>query len=138
MDRTADVFIVSPVAWQDASILRVLAWRQAEVRRRPAPSQGQEDEEAAVILDKGATSRVEKILYHEFLREPETEARKPEALQRAVRWAQKFCRRATGERASTRDAYNRSMRSYWKTAMLNRYGGEIWLGTLIATGRVGS
>ena len=28
------------------------------------------------------------------------------------------------------------MRSYWKTTVFNRYGGEIWLLTLIGTGRV--
>ena len=28
------------------------------------------------------------------------------------------------------------MRSYWKSTVFNRYGGEMWLFTLIATGRV--
>ena len=111
MDRTADVFIVSRQSWQTASILHVLSLRQAEVRKRPAPSQGQDEE--AVILDKGACSRVEKILYQEYLQE-----------------------RAEGQRSSTKEMYERSMRSYWKSTVFNRYGGEIWFLTLIATGRV--
>ena len=45
-------------------------------------------------------------------------------------------RRAEGQRSSTGEMYQRSMRSYWKTTVFNRYGGEIWLFTLIATGRV--
>ena len=132
VDRKADVFIVSRTSWQTASILHVLSLRQAEVRQRPAPSQGQDEE--AVILDKGARSRVEKILYQEYLQEPETQTLSPEVWQRAVRLAAE--RRAKGERASAKDLYERSMRSYWKTTVFNRYGGEIWLLTLIATGRV--
>ena len=83
MDRAGDVFIVSRTSWQTASILHVLSLRQAEVRQRPAPSQGQDEE--AVILDKGACFRVEKILYKEYLQEPETQERIPEVWQRAVR-----------------------------------------------------
>ena len=45
-------------------------------------------------------------------------------------------RRAEGQRSSARELYQRSMRSHWKTTVFNRYGGEIWLLTLIATGRV--
>ena len=83
VDRKADVFIVSRTSWQTASILHVLSLRQAEVRQRPAPSQGQDEE--AVILDKGARSRVEKILYQEYLQEPETQTLSPEVWQRAPR-----------------------------------------------------
>ena len=45
-------------------------------------------------------------------------------------------RRAEGQRSSARELYQRSMRSHWKTTVFNRYGGEIWLLTLIGTGRV--
>ena len=45
-------------------------------------------------------------------------------------------RRGEGKRASARDLYERSMRSYWKTTVFYRYGGEVLLSTLIATGRV--
>ena len=132
MDRTADVFIVSRTSWQTASILHVLSLRQAEVRRRPAPSQGQDEE--AVILDKGACFRVDKSLYREYLQEPETRTLTTEVWQRALRLANE--RRAKGQRSSQKELYERSMRSYWKTTVFNRYGGEIWLSTLIATGRV--
>ena len=83
MDRKGDVFIMSRASWQTASILHVLSLRQAEVRKRLAPSQGQDEE--AVILDKGARSRVEKILYQEYLQEPETQTLSPEVWQRAPR-----------------------------------------------------
>ena len=69
MDRKGDIFIMSRTSWQTASILHVLSLRQAEVRKRLAPSQGQDEE--AVILDKAASFRVEKILYQEYLQEPE-------------------------------------------------------------------
>ena len=45
-------------------------------------------------------------------------------------------RRAEGQRSSAKELYERSMRSYWKTTVFHRYGGEVWLSTLIATGRV--
>ena len=70
MDRKGDIFIMSRTSWQTASLLHVLSLRQAEVRQSPAPSQGQDEE--AVILDKGACFRAEKILYQEYLQEPET------------------------------------------------------------------
>ena len=132
MERTADVFIVTRRSWQTASITRVLVLRQEEVRRAPAPSQGQDDE--AVILDKGARSRIEKILYQEYLEEPETQERVQEVWERAVRLATE--RKAAGQRASAHDLFERSMRSYWKTTVFHRYGGDVWLQTLIATGRV--
>ena len=73
MDRTADVFIVRRPAEQHHSILHVLHLRQAAVRQHsPASSQGQSEE--AVILDREACFRVEKILYQEYLQEPETQA----------------------------------------------------------------
>ena len=96
MDRTADVFIVSGTSWQNASILHVLSLRQAEVRRRLAPSQGQDEE--AVILDKGACFRVEKILYQEWLGEPDTRIRIEEVWKRAKCSAEE--RRAKGKRTS--------------------------------------
>ena len=45
-------------------------------------------------------------------------------------------RRTKRQRSSTKDLYQRSMRSYWKSTVFNRYGGEVWLLTLIGTGRV--
>ena len=132
MDRTADVFIVSRESWQTESILHVLSLRLAEMRQNPAPSQGQDEE--AVILDKGVCFRVEKTLYQEYLQEPETRTRSPAVWQRAECLANG--RRAEGQRSSAKELYERSMRSYWKTTVFNRYGGEIWLFTLIATGRV--
>ena len=132
MDRRADVFIVSKRSWLNASIKHVLSLRQEEVRRAPASSQGQDAE--AVILDKGARFRVEKVLYNEYLRETETQELAQQVWERAVRSAEE--RRALGERSSAKDLYERSMRSYWKTTVFNRYGGEVWLSTLIATGRV--
>ena len=95
VDRKADVFIVSRTSWQTASILHVLSLRQAEVRQRPAPSQGQDEE--AVILDKGASFRVEKILYQEYLQEPERRTLIQEVWQRALRLANE--RRAKGQRS---------------------------------------
>ena len=135
MDRAADVFIVRPFAVQHDSILHVLELRQAAVRQHsPASSEGQSEE--AVILDREACLRVEKILYEEYLEEPETRALKGEVWQRAVRSAA-IRRRETGH-ASAKEFYNRSMRSYWRNVVFDRYGGEIWLLTLIATGRVHS
>ena len=132
VNRTADVFVVSRKSWQIDSILHVLSLRQAEVRRRPAPSQGQDEE--AVILDKGACFRVDKSLYQEYLQEPETRTLTTKVWLRAVDLA--YERRAQGQRSSNKELFDRSMRSYWKTTVFNRYGGEIWLSTLIATGRV--
>ena len=109
MDRTADVFIVRRAAVQHASILHVLNLRQAEVRQHsPASSQGQVEE--AVILDRGACFRVERILYQEYVQEPETQALTQEVWQRAVRLAQD--RKREGQRASAKELYERSMRSY--------------------------
>ena len=132
MQRNADVFIVTRRSWQTASIKHVLALRQDEVRKVPAPSQGRDD--AAVILDRGARFRIEKILCQEWMQEPETQERARGAWQRALRLAQQ--RQAAGQRANAKDLYDRSMRSYWKTTVFHRYGGEVWLFTLIATGRV--
>ena len=73
MQRNADVFIVTRRSWQTASIKHVLALRQDEVRKVPAPSQGRDD--AAVILDRGARFRIEKILCQEWMQEPETQER---------------------------------------------------------------
>ena len=78
--------------------------------------------------------RVEKILYQEWLLEPETRTLSEDAWKRAERLAEE--RRAQGHRSNVKELYNRSMRSYWKTTVFNRYGGEIWLFTLIGTGRV--
>ena len=133
MDRAADVFIVRPYAVQHDSILHVLELRQAAVRQHsPASSQGQSEE--AVILDREACLRVERILYQEYLQEPETQALKDQVWQRAVRSAAE--RREETGRASPKEFYERSMRSYWRNVVFNCYGGEIWLLTLIATGRV--
>ena len=134
MDRTADVFVVSRTSSQDAAILPVLRLRQAEVRdylARHASSQGQDEE--AVILDKNACLRVDKRLRQEWSQEPQTRTLRQEVWQRAQRLH--ALHRAKG-RSSANDLYQRSMRSYWKTTVFNRYGGEIWLFTLIATGRV--
>ena len=68
MQRAADVFIVTRRSWQTALINHVLALRQDEVRKVPAPSQGRDDE--AVILDRGACFRIEKILFQEWMQEP--------------------------------------------------------------------
>ena len=132
VERKGDVFLVTRRSWQSNNITHVLALRQAEVRRAPAPSQGQDDE--AVILDKGARFRVEKILYQEYLEEPETRERVQLVWERAVRLANE--RKAAGQRASAQEMFDRSMRSYWKTTVFHRFGGEVWLHTLIATGRV--
>ena len=133
MDRTADVFIVRRPAEQHDSILHVLHLRQAAVRQHsPASSEGQSEE--AVILDREACLRVERILYQEYLEEPETQALQPQVWQRAMDSAAK--RREETGRASAKEFYNRSMRSYWRNVVFDRYGGEIWLLTLIATGRV--
>ena len=135
MDRTADVFIVRRPAVQHAAILNVLHLRQAAVRQHsPASSEGQSEE--AVILDREACLRVERTLYQEYLEEPETQALKPQVWQRALRSAD--IRRRKMGRASAKEFYNRSMRSYWRNVVFNCYGGEIWLLTLIATGRVHS
>ena len=78
--------------------------------------------------------RVEKKLREEWLLEPEMEKLKEDVRKRAECLADE--RRAQKQRSSTQELYQRSMRSYWKTTVFNRYGGEIWLLTLIATGRV--
>ena len=132
MQRAADVFIVTRRSWQSASIRHVLALRQDAVRKAPASSQGRDA--AAVILGRGTRFRIEKILFQEWMQEPETQERARGAWQRALQLAQQ--RQAVGQRANTTDLYNRSMRSYWKTTVFHRYGGEVWLFTLIATGRV--
>ena len=120
VDRTADLFIVTRQSWLTDMITHVLSLRQAEIRRaRDASSQGQDEE--AVILGKAARSRVEKILYKEFLRQEATWERSREMWERATRLANE--RYKAGQRASRADLYERSMRSYWKTTMFNRYGG---------------
>ena len=91
MDRTADTFIMSPTSRQTSYILRVLELRQAEIRSRPASSQGQDEQ--AVILDKGACSRVQKILFEEYLLEPETEPLSQRVWQRAVHLARELRKR---------------------------------------------
>ena len=115
MQRAADVFIVTRRSWQSASIAHVLALRQDAVRKALASSQGRDA--AAVILDRGARFRIEKILCQEWMQEPETQERAQGAWQRALRLAQQ--RQAAGQRANAKDLY-----------------GEVWLFTLIATGRV--
>ena len=85
-------------------------------------------------MDKGACFRDEKRLQEEWLLEPETETLREDVWKRAERLADE--RRAEGQRSSARELYQRSMRSYWKSTVFNRYGGEVWLLTLIGTGRV--
>ena len=126
------MFVVSRRIDQTASIMYVLSLRQAEVRNVPASSQGQHEE--AVILDKGVCFRVERVLYRQYLQESDIQALKAEAWDRAVRLAHE--QREMGVRSNNSDLYERSMKSYWKTTVFNRYGGELWLFTLIATGRV--
>ena len=87
MQRNADVFIVTRRSWQTASIKHVLALRQDEVRKVPAPSQGRDD--AAVILDRGARFRIEKILFQEWMQEQETQERAEGAWQRALQLVQR-------------------------------------------------
>ena len=65
---------------------------------------------------------------------PDTETLRDDVWKRAERSAGE--RRTQRQRSSTKDLYQRSMRSYWKSTVFNRYGGEIWLLTLIGTGRV--
>ena len=65
---------------------------------------------------------------------PDTETLRDDVWKRAERLAGE--RRTQRQRSSTKDLYQRSMRSYWKSTVFNRYGGEIWLLTLIGTGRV--
>ena len=96
MQRNADVFIVTRRSWQTASIKHVLALRQDEVRKVPAPPQGRDD--AAVILDRGARFRIEKILCQEWMQEPETQERARGAWQHALRLAQQ---RAPTQRTCT-------------------------------------
>ena len=117
---------------QSKLILHVLRLRQAEVRNVLAASQGQDAE--AVILDRATCVHVEKVLYWEYLAEPDIQALKKEVWERAHRLADE--RRTSGQRPSPKDLFERSMKSYWKTTVFNRYGGEIWLLTLIATGRM--
>ena len=146
MDRTADTFVVSSPRWQQESLMHVLSLRKAEVRRRDhatwlwgQPQWGpqrwwQRQNEEAVILNKGACARVERTLFWEWWRKPQTQKLREEVWERAEHLAGE--RRRLGERTSQGDLYQRSMRSYWKTTVFNHYGGEIWLFTLIATGRV--
>ena len=82
MQRAADVFVVTRRSWQSASIAHVLALRQDAVRKAPASSQGRDA--AAVILDRGARFRIEKILFQEWMQEPETQERARGAWQRAL------------------------------------------------------
>ena len=106
VQRNADVFIVARRSWQTASIKHVLALRQDEVRKVPAPPQGRDD--AAVILDRGARFRIEKILCREWMEEPETQERAQVAWARAVRLAQEC--QAAGQRANAKDLHDRSTR----------------------------
>ena len=131
MDRTGDVFIVPKQDWQLVSIQNVLRLRRQEVRSFLGSSQGNEE---AVILDTSARVRVEKILYQQYCQEADTWDLRQQVWERAQQLAAE--RKAQGERSSQHDIYNRNMRSYWKTTVFNRYGGEVWLSTLIATGRV--
>ena len=96
MQRAADVFTVTTRYWQSASIRHVLALRQDAVRKAPASSQGRDA--AAVILDRGARFRIEKIIFQEWMQEPETQERAQGAWQRAGRLAQE--RQAAGQRAN--------------------------------------
>ena len=116
--------------------MHVLSLCQAEIRSCPASPRGQDEE--AVVLDKGTCYRVEEILYKEYLLEPDTKTRIPEVWQRAVRFGERAPLQGTASRSSAKECYERNMRSYWKTTVFNRYGGEIWLFVLIAKGRVHS
>ena len=138
MDRKGDLFVVGTRDSQMADIAHVLDLRRSEVHyamgRASASSQGQPVDEEAVILDRDARQRVEKILYDEYLQEATTQDLTEWVWARAKQSAAE--RREQNERVSENDIYWRSMRSYWKTTVFNRYGGEVWLSTLIATGRV--
>ena len=138
MDRTGDVFILSRRSWQNEMIKHVLALRQEEVRWALRRSSGHEDHdeeaEEAVILDKNSRSRIEKTLFDEYLKEADTKVLSRDVKRRAEELYLE--RKRLGQRASVRDLYDRSMKSYWRNCQFYRYGGEIWLSTLIATGRV--
>ena len=138
MDRKGDVFIVSRRMWQNEMIKHVLALRQEEVRWALRRSSGHEDHdeeaEEAVILDKNSRSRIEKTLFDEYLKEADTKVLSRDVKRRAEELYLE--RKRLGQRASVCDLYDRSMKSYWRNCQFYRYGGEIWLSTLIATGRV--
>ena len=101
------MFVVGRRIDQTDSIMHVLSLRQAEVRNVPASSQGQHEE--AVILDKGACFRVERVLYRQYLQESDIQALKAEAWDRAVRLAHE--QREMGVRSNNSDLYERSMKS---------------------------
>ena len=124
VQRKADVYVVSTQDEHSQFIMKVLWLRRDEVRKQ----------NGAVFLDMATCARIERILYQEWLWEPHTQALGVRAYQNAQDMARE--RWARWERASPSDLYRRSMRSYWKTTVFHRYGGEIWLHTLIATGRV--
>ena len=134
VDREGDCFIVTRKSFQTASLMHVVDLRRREVRQALASSQGQVRDEAAVILDRAARFRIEKILYQEWLASPPTGELSNEVWRRAVRLADS--RRQRGMRVSVKELYERSMRSYWKTTVFFMYGGERWLGLFISTGRV--
>ena len=138
VDRKGELFVVGTRDSQMADIAHVLDLRRSEVHyamgRASASSQGQPVDEEAVILDRDARQRVEKILYDEYLQEATTQDLTEWVWARAKQSAAE--RREQNERVSENDIYWRSMRSYWKTTVFNRYGGQVWLSTLIATGRV--
>ena len=86
------------------------------------------------ILDRGARFRIDKEMFNRWLREPETTTLATRVWARARSEAER--RRQEGTRSSAGDLYNRSMQSYWKTTLFNRFGGEIWFGLLCVCGRV--
>ena len=129
MGRTADVFTVSTTSTQAENIKTVLRLRLEEISRCQTDKDSQE-----VILTKDKCCRVMAKLYDNYLQQQDTQKRRQEVWERAETMAKE--RKRNDQRSSTTDLYKRSMRSYWKTTVFNRYGGEIWLYTLIATGRV--
>ena len=126
VQREADVFVVTNLKWQRLSLSRVLYLRSKEVLLCAHATD--------VILDKTAVTRVKKTLYREWHREKSTLPLKVKVWKNAQVMAKE--RRRQGERASPKDCYDRSMKSYWKTVVFHRYGGEMWLDMLIATGHV--
>ena len=135
VQRTAGLFVVTNVLWQRNTLRRTLYFRSKEALHhvsREAWAAGERGEE--IILDMAACHHVKKTLRHEWFREPASEEIRQKAWDNALVMAQK--RRRQGIRASARDCFARSMKSYWKTVVFHRYGGELWLDLLIATGRV--
>ena len=134
MQRSADVFVVSRVDWHCEMIAHVLSKRHEEVRQVLAKKRHTGESYESVILDKHTIARVKWMLFQEWFHGPEGAVYMDRAWQRAEDTFKK--RKAQGIRASISDLYKRNMDSHWKTTVFNRFGGEIWLSTLIGTGRV--